>query len=259
MVTDFEELVALCDEELRHREYRSDYHAEIARQWDSLRVWMKSKGLTQFNEEVGNNYCDETFGTHLMPRRAPAPFRKKLRAIRMLVSYQNSGDFEFRCPSVEYIFEGDIGMEALKYLEYCRTVLLLADKTVENKRLYLYQFCRYMNAKGLRYEDLSTEATEAFFSSMGYTLASRHNAARNIKLFLTYAFDDGKAYKDCSVYILPDNYRKDCKLPTTYEEDEIHRLLSCVERASAIGRRDYLVLLLAAEYGWRAKDIVRVG
>lgn len=257
MVTDFEELVALCDEELRHREYRSDYYARLTKQWNALRTWMESKGLSEFNEDVGNTYCDEVLGTHLVPRRAPVSFREKLRAIRMLISYQKDGDFEFRCPGVEYSFDGTIGMDALRYLDYCCAELLLAEKTIENKRLYLYHFCRYMKVNGLSYEDLSIEAVETFFSSMNYTPASRHNAARNIKLFLVYVYDNGKSCKDCSVYILPDNYRKNCKLPTTYEEDEIRELLRSVERASAIGRRDYLILLLAAEYGWRAKDITK--
>lgn len=257
MVTDFEELVALCDEELRHREYHSEYYVRLTRQWDALRSWLKSKGLSQFNEKVANDYCDATFGTHVMPKRPTVSFREKLRAVRMLVSYQKNGDFEFRCPSVEYTFEGDIGREALRYLEYCKTELSLAEKTIENKRRYLYHFCEYMKVHGFGYEDLSPETTEAFFSFMDYTLASRHNAARNIRLFLTYAYKDGKSLKDHSVYILPDNYRKDCKLPTTYEEDEIRELVSSVERASAIGRRDYLILLLASEYGWRAKDITK--
>lgn len=62
MVTDFKKLVALCDEELRHREYRSDYYAVLTSQWDALRTWMRFKGLSQFNEEVGNSYCDEVLG-----------------------------------------------------------------------------------------------------------------------------------------------------------------------------------------------------
>ena len=92
---------------------------------------------------------------------------------------------------------------------------------------------------------------------MNYTLASRHNAARNISLFLQFAYAHGKSVKDTSVFILPDNYKKDRKLPTTYEEEEIKELISSVERASAIGKRDYLILLLATEYGWRAKDITK--
>ena len=257
MVTDFEELVALCDEELRHREYESNYYERITDQWDCLRKWLINKKISEFNEEIGNCYCDEMFGTHLMPRRAPANFREKLRAIRMLISYQKNGDFEFRCPSVEYIFTGVVGETALTYLDYCKNELVLAEKTIENKRLYLYNFCSYLNAKGLGFDDLSIGETETFFSSMNYTLASRHNAARNIKLFLQFAYDNGKSMKDTSVFILPDNYKKDCKLPTTYEEEEIKELVSSVERASAIGKRDYLILLLATEYGWRAKDITK--
>ncbi|MCD8013140.1 MAG: tyrosine-type recombinase/integrase [Lachnospiraceae bacterium] len=257
MVTDYEKLVLLCDEELRHREYESRYYMRITRQWDCLREWLNKKGISEFNEEIGNRYCDEMFGTHLMPKRPPVKFRENLRAVRMLVSYQKNGDFEFRCHSVEYIFNGSVGETALAYLDYCKNDLVLAEKTIENKRLYLCSFCNYLNVEGLGFDDLSIEETERFFASMGYTLASRHNAARNIKLFLQFAYDSGKSIRDTSVFILPDNYKKDCKLPTTYEENEIKELISSVERASAIGKRDYLILLLATEYGWRAKDITR--
>ena len=257
MVTDFEKLITLCDEELQHREYESNYYFRIKKQWDCLRKWMLENNLTVFNEEIGKRYCDEVFGTHLMPRGAKANFREKLRAIRMLISYQKNGDFEFRCPSTEYIFVGVVGETALMYLEYCKKELVLAEKTIENKRLYLYNFCNYLNIKQLGFDDLTIRHTEDFFASMNYTLASRHNAARNISLFLQFAYDYGKSARDTSVFILPDNYKKDRTLPTTYEEEEIKELISSVERASAIGKRDYLILLLATEYGWRAKDITK--
>lgn len=255
MVTDFEKLVALCDEELCHREYQTNYYERIKKEWDALRKWLAENGISEFNETIGNKYCDEIFGTHLMPRRPKASFRERLRAIRMLISYQKNGDFEFRCPSVEYSFCQDTGESALSYLEYCKNELCLSERTIDNKRLYLYNFCSYLNVNGLEFDDLSVEHMETFFVSMNYTLASRHNAARNIKLFLRFAYDNGKAKKDNSILIMPDNYKKNCKLPTTYEENEIKELLSSVERASAIGKRDYLVLLLATEYGWRSKDI----
>lgn len=257
MVTDFEKLVSLCDEELRNREYNTKYYARITQQWSCLQKWLENKGITEFNEEVGNNYCDDVFGTHLMPKRAKASFREKLRAIRMLISYQKNGDFEFRCPSVEYVFDGELGILALNYLEYCRNELVLAEKTLENKRLYLHQFYRYLDINRLHVDVLSIDSVEAFFTAMGYSLSSRHNAARTISLFLQFIYDKGETLRDNSIYILPDNYRKECKLPTTYEEDEIRKLIDAVDRASAIGKRDYLILLLATEYGWRSKDITQ--
>jgi integrase len=58
------------------------------------------------------------------------------------------------------------------------------------------------------------------------------------------------------VYLPPNKYIESDKLPTTYEKDEIKRIITSVERSSKVGKRDYLVLLLAAEYGWRSKDII---
>jgi integrase len=40
-----------------------------------------------------------------------------------------------------------------------------------------------------------------------------------------------------------------------YSEEEVQKVLSSVDRSSAIGKRDYLILILAAEYGWRNGDI----
>ena len=50
------------------------------------------------------------------------------------------------------------------------------------------------------------------------------------------------------------NYKK--AIPYGYTEEEISKTLATVDRSSAIGKRDYLILLLAAEYGWRTGDIV---
>ncbi len=174
MVTNFEELVSLCDKELLHREYRAAYYDQITNQWDCVRQWLKKNGLTDFTEEIGNRYCDENFGTHLMPRRAPVKFREKLRAVRLLVSYQKTGDFEFRCPKVEYIFNGIFGNVALDYLDYCKDILQLSYRTIEGRRFYLHKFCQYLNVLAKSFDDLSVELTEKFFESMEYSLASRH-------------------------------------------------------------------------------------
>ncbi len=257
MVKDFETLVALCDEELHHREYLGSYYARLLSHWEKLRAWLTEQNITEFTEEVGNKYLEVVYGTHLLPVRSSIKIREGFRAIRMLISYQKCGEFEFRSPSVEYTFDGNIGKLALDYLNFCRLELGNAQKTLDNKRLYLYDFSKYMDDAGMTFSNLSVDVIEEFFKYKNYSLSSRHNGSRIIRHFLQHAYDKGKSEKDCSVYMLKDNYRKNCKLPTTYEEQEIRCMIGSVERASAIGKRDYLVLLLATEYGWRAKDITR--
>lgn len=257
MVKNFEALVSLCDEELRHREYLGFYYARLISCWEKIQTWLAEQNLTEFSEEVGNKYLEEIYGTHLLPLKSSVEIREVFRAVRMLISYQKYGGFEFRSPSVEYTFDGTIGKLAFNYLEFCRMELGNAKKTLDNKRLYLYDFSKYMDDATMTFTDLSIEIIEEFFKYKNYSLASRHNGSQIIRHFLQHVYDEKESEKDCSVFVLKDNYRKDRNLPTTYEEQEIRDMIGSVERASAIGKRDYLVLLLATEYGWRAKDITR--
>ena len=255
MVKDIDTLISMCDEELHLREYSQKYYERIVQQWNDLRLWMKENDTDEFDKAVANRYLDEKFGSHIIIVDMPKKNKEKIRAVRMLVSYQKSGEFEFRCPCVEYIFDGETGEMVIHYLEYCEKDLSYSYKTIENKRLYLHDFSSYLEANSLSFDDLNLEEMEKFFSFKDYSLSSRHNSASCIRIFLRYIFDNGKTSKDNSVYVLGDNFRKGRNLPTTYEEEEIQRMISSVERSSAIGKRDYLILLLACEYGWRASDI----
>jgi hypothetical protein len=55
MVKNFEVLVTLCDEELRHREYLGSYYARLISYWEKIRAWLAEQNLTEFSEEVGNS------------------------------------------------------------------------------------------------------------------------------------------------------------------------------------------------------------
>ena len=84
----------------------------------------------------------------------------------------------------------------------------------------------------------------------------RHNSANHLRQLFHYLYDHGITATDNALFVLKDQYRNQNKLPTTYTEKEISKTLAAVDRSSAIGKRDYLIILLAAEYGWRTGDIV---
>lgn len=256
MVTNFKKLVVLCEDELIDREYASIQYWKIKTEWDRLNQWMEEHQYTDFSESIGFSYCDEAFGDHILTEKISIKDQTRLRAVRMLISYQKDGDFEFRTPRVERIFSGDIGETIELYLLYIKNVLYLSSKTIRNKEQYLHQFHIFLNERGLSLNDLNVDIAEGFFVSMGYSLASRHNCGSALRIFLRYAYDNGLTKKDCSIFVLADNYKKHCRIPTTYEQSEISSMIASVERSSAIGKRDYLILLLAAEYGWRTKDII---
>jgi site-specific recombinase XerD len=223
--------------------------------WGELLQWVTEKGFSDFNADIGYQYCDEIFGASILSG-VKKDDHVRLRAVRMLISYQKDGDFEFRTPSVSRSFSGQTGKAMEDYLHYLRTVACLTENTISNKLHYLLSLNAYLEDRRIALEDVDVDTFADFYSHQNYSLASKHNCNGALRLFLRYAYDNGITANDYSIYILPDNYRKQCKLPTTYTEEEIRSMLSSVDRASHIGKRDYLVLLLASEYGWRSSDII---
>lgn len=255
MEKDIRKLVNLCEQELTSREYTFNHHRMISMTWKNLIQWMTEREYYTFNEDIGFKYCDEILGSHDLSCIQKKD-RIRLRAIRMLISYQKDGDFEFRTPSALRTFSGQSGQLMEAYLVHLRETVHQTEATISNKRFYLYAFNNYLEEHEIALNALNMDKIADFYSCQEYTLASRHNCNSTLRLFLRYAYDVGLTDQDVSIHILPDSYKNQRKLPTIYQEGEIRRILEAVDRASAIGKRDYVILLLASEYGWRSSDIV---
>jgi site-specific recombinase XerD len=216
---------------------------------------MEGKGVEVFTPEVGHQYCFEAIGSDILPGVEKRD-QLKLRSIRMLISYQRDGCFEFRTPSIApRVFYGETGKLMESFLDNARHVQQLAADTIEQKRILLYEFNLHLKKLGMSLDEISTQTLIDFCVNQAYSLTKKRFFFTSIRQFLRYAYNIGVTAGDMSFIVIPVNKDRQ-KLATTYTEDEIRRMLSVVERGSAIGKRDYLVLLLASEYGWRASDIV---
>lgn len=118
MITDVKQLITECMLELQDRQYKKNYSDKIISYWNELSNWMQTESISVFTEEVVNRYCDAMIGTHLIVENMPLQNKQRLRSIRMLVSYQKEGEFEFRSLRVEYIFKGKTGELILDFLDY---------------------------------------------------------------------------------------------------------------------------------------------
>jgi site-specific recombinase XerD len=256
MITDLDELIQLCKDELHDREYHA-YHARIlTTEWSAISYWFEKHAIREFNQKMAFSYCDEMIGSYLITKEMNRKQKKRLRAVRMLLSYQETGDFEFRSPSVEYTFPGDTGEIILRYLQYEKD-RGRSESTIRCKRMALCQFNRYLTQDELGFDDLGVDEIEKYFSLIcGESLSLRHNNANHLRQLFHYLYEFRITKKDHALFVLKDQYRNRCKVPTTYNEEEISQIIASVDRSSPVGKRDYLILLLAAQYGWRAGDIV---
>jgi len=247
-------LLKKCEQELCEREYTFNHQRLIRQYWNEFTQWMQAKGYVYLTLEIGHQYCIEKFGSDILTGIKKAD-QLKLRSTRMLISYLRDGEFEFRTPSISREFIGETGILMKKYLDYLTLVRKMSNATINNKRYYLLTINNYLNGIGVSIDSIDMETLINFYKINWFSSAKIHNCNSTFRLFLRYVYDTGLTKNDMSYVVMPDNYNRHKKIPTTYEESEIRRILAAVERSSAIGKRDYLILLLAAEYGWRSSDI----
>lgn len=79
-----------------------------------------------------------------------------------------------------------------------------------------------------------------------------------IRRFLKYMFSQGRLERDLSSAVVPAKHYRHGGLHDVLTETELNKLLSSLDRSSALGRRDTAIILLAARYGMRPSDIRRI-
>lgn len=251
-----EEVIEDFFDELDQRGYGQNTKWCYKKICKSILVWCCKNEIVEFNKSAANRYCDENINGHLCNPFGSLHYKKTLRVARMLMCLNKGEDFEFRAPRTEYDFKTSIKEHIAGYLYYCTYIKGLSKITVEGRRLVTYRFDKYLSEQVMEPGEVTVEALEAFFSSTYCTKASRHSYKPIIKELYRYLFDNAILDKDYSTLILKEPKNQfGTKIPSTYTEDEIKRMINTIDRSSAKGKRDYLVMLLAAEYGWRASDI----
>ena len=71
-----------------------------------------------------------------------------------------------------------------------------SEKTIESREIYLRAFNLYLQRFDLSFNDLSVDCIEAFFKSMNYELAMRHNSANHLRQLFHYLYDRGITVTD---------------------------------------------------------------
>ena len=79
-----------------------------------------------------------------------------------------------------------------------------------------------------------------------------------VRVFLRFCHRQGVIAKDLSAAVeMPQVYRLS-DVPRSITWDEVRRMLETVDRRTALGRRDYAILLLLVTYGLRAHEVAKL-
>ena len=143
------------------------------------------------------------------------------------------------------------------YTTFLRSHRGLAPRTVGKREWQLTRFAAHLEQDGVtRLAAITPRHIQDFLIRLRtQAVATRLTYVSTLRSFFRWAAMEGALPRDLSAAVPPPRQFKQRGLRDALTEGEMTRLLDGVDRSSAIGRRDYAVLLLAARYGLRPCDL----
>jgi len=213
-----------------------------------LASYMHDNMIESYTPEIGSAFIMDYFSKH----RLGSSRKKAITTIvdRLNDYYNNISLVVQRKQETAHLPENyDKLLET--YLLYCKSN---GNKpgTLVSKRSFCSRFLVELFETGYR----ETDKWSSSCICKASIIFQNKDAWAEIRLFLKYLHASGSINTDFSSLV--PHYKKPIVIPPTYSEDEVHRFETVINRATATGKRDYAMLLLATRLGLRSGDIVKI-
>ena len=178
-----------------------------------------------------------------------------LRAsVRIFLEADEQGRFRRRvsCPHLTPPWFGPI---LTLYLEFVRSHRGLAQKTARKYIQKLSAFAQYLEDAGVAQLSCITPGhVREFYENAGHA-GPRRSYGSTLRVFFRWAAVQGWVADSLGDAVPRPRQYRHVNLPDVLGSTEVERILAEVDQSTALGRRDYAILLLAARYGLRPCDI----
>lgn len=179
-------------------------------------------------------------------------------AIRVFLEMDANGNFA-RCIQFPPQKTNTLYAEVVpSYLKFVRHHLGISKKTAGNHDYRLRIFTNYLERVGIKsWRRVQASVVRAFLTTQlpGRKAGTRLCYACTFRTFCRWAYLEGMVERDLSPAIAAVRQYRLVGIPDVLTDAELSAILRSPDRKTAIGKRDYAILLLAARYGIRPSDI----
>ena len=233
-----------------------EYINQLSHTWNALSEYLSEYSLC-FNRENGILFLKEKYG--ISSEQAFAKLRaidkRRKRAVFILI-YCAEGKSLYR-EKTYWPCEFPEPFESV-FSEYLceRKSHDYALSTINRDIYTLNLFSKYLGLSGIN--DFSGIKAHTFQDFMKWMSASKNlptlkSATATMRQLAKYLYRTGALAEDYSSAIMQVRCRK--TIPSVYSKSEIETMLGSFNKASAVGIRNYAMVLMAAQLGMRASDI----
>jgi len=208
---------------------------------------MNSGNECDYSEKIGKAFMEEMHNT-----LGPDSLTVIRTTIRRLNDFISQGKCAFHAikikPKLPEPFQGHLD----GYVEFSR-LRGLRESTIARNAEYSKKALFFFWKQGIRrISDIYPQNVHAVFMASN----EKSNMPISLRSFFKYLYKIGINNVDLSLNV--PSVRKPQVLPSIYTKDETAKLLASVDKSSEMGKRDYLIILLAQKLGMRSGDISKL-
>jgi len=226
--------------------------------WNRLLEYANSRGVEYFTPEFGKEFLNEACGINNTTRLTTTE-KKYLRGARLLETFLQTGEIPKVCRQKPPIPSQFILLQN-EYADHLRG-LGQKKKSLKSKLSRTKQFLDFLKTEEVQeMSSLTNEHILRFldFLKPRYSATARGNILYTVRDFLRYCAVKGIVPKELPKLIATFNTGLNEKMPSCYSKAEVARILQTVDRKTAKGKKEYVILILIAKLGLRASDIIRI-
>jgi integrase/recombinase XerD len=195
------------------------------------------------------------------PGGSPSRRRGIRASIRIFLEMDAEGRFSRRALAPQRATNALFQQAVPAYLDFLRKHRGVAAKTVSKRAFQLTLFTGHLERAGIStWQEMQPAALRTFLVTQltDRGPGTRRSYASTLRGFLRWAFLQGLLERDLAAAAASVRQYRLAGIPDLLTDDEVAAVLRAVDRGTALGRRDYAIMLLAARFGMRPGDIRRL-
>ncbi len=214
--------------------------------------YMSDNDIEMYSSDVGARFVSTChYDGTIRPQE-----REKIRSVQVLDDMLALGYIRKRCIiPVSHILDGEIGIEMEKLLFHLSNKRR-SNKTIKDYRLHLSDFLMHLKSFEVHHISHITENHILTFISSHPTNKTNIVSALRVlfKFWKEEHIVDGRYDELFDTY----KVRKQEKIPSYFNPSDVMKIENSISRSSAVGKRNYAMVLLASRLGLRASDIANL-
>jgi site-specific recombinase XerD len=222
-------------------------------------AFAETRGELYFSEDLGKRFLEEKYDctVNYYKEKFPPGTKHAIRYIRLLGDYQLHGVIMRRIvKKAGYVKPPQFEHALTAYEQECKA----NEYSLRGMRTRLQRLFFFVDYLALRkIQDLNSITPEVI-SDYVKTIFPHHEKSiaailTTLRVFLRFLYQKGYTEINLSLSVPKQSRYYYPAIPSTWNPQEVQRMLNAIDRGNPMGKRDYAILLLVAKLGIRVGDI----